>query len=324
MKVSVIMPVYNRESFVCQAIESVLQQTYKDFELIVIDDGSTDRSADLIESFSDSRLHYLRQRHSGISASMNHGLQLASGQYIARLDSDDIWLPQMLASQVAILEKETDIGVAYAKAQQIDETGNRMTEIRGKEMRFRGDSLKSMIFEDFTCNITVVARCDCFALAGRYDTSLHGNEDWDMWLRIAKYCNFEFNDQILAFFRSHSGNITKNTSPFFDKILESRIRVLDKAFADGYISSKYMNLRPIACGNVYISVGCHLLMASKYINALSAFIKSLNLNAFSAKILIRIAFLICRICAKKVFNHFYYGIRFLKWQSSIRGKIWTD
>ncbi|WP_051185151.1 glycosyltransferase [Desulfatiglans anilini] len=323
MKVSVIMPVYNRERYVCQAIESVLQQIYKDFELIVIDDGSTDRSADLIASFSDSRLHYLRQRHSGISAAMNHGLQVASGQYIARLDSDDVWLPQMLASQVAILEKETDIGVVYAKAQQIDETGNRMREVRGKAMHFTGDSLKSILFEDFTCNITVVARRGCFALAGRYDTSLYGNEDWDMWLRIAKHCKFKFNDQILAFFRSHSGNITKNTSPFFDKILETRIHVLDKAFADSGISIKYINLKPTAYSNVYISVGCHLLVASKYNKALSAFINSLNANAFSPKILIRIIFLVFTICTKKCFNQFYYGIRFMKWQSSVRGKIRT-
>jgi len=271
MKVSVIMPVYNRERYVCQAIESVLQQTYKDFELIVIDDGSTDRSADLIASFSDSRLHYLRQRHSGISAAMNHGLQVASGQYIARLDSDDIWLPQMLASQVAILEKDTDIGVAYAKAQQIDETGNRMTEVRGKEMHFPGDSLKSMLFEDFTCNITVVARRGCFALAGRYDTSLHGNEDWDMWLRIAKHCKFKFNDEILAFFRSHSGNITKNTSPFFDKIFEGRIHLLDKDFSCTYIWSECMNLKALPYSNLYISVDFQWLLFSKYIIKISCF-----------------------------------------------------
>lgn len=320
MKVSVIMPVYNREKYIGCAIESVLRQTYADFELLVIDDGSTDHTGEVVAACRDPRVKYFKRQHSGISAAMNHGLRVASGRYIARLDSDDIWLPEMLASQIGILEREPETGVVYAKAQQIDENGNRMTEVRGREPHLPDDSLMSMLFEDFTCNITVVSRRHCLDLAGLFDTSLHGNEDWDMWLRVARHCTFKFNDKILAFFRSHAGNITKSSSPFFNEILESRVRVLDKAFSDPNMSPQLMQCKPLAYGNVYVSIGAQWLSAGRYSKALSVFKNALRSARDNNLILLNISIIVCSFFIKRFLNRFEWGRRFHAWQSYIRGK----
>src|SRR5882724_2062331 len=123
-KVSVIIPTYNRAHYLGTAVNSVLSQTFSDFELIVVDDGSTDDTMRLVERFHDSRLRYIYQQHRGISAAMNAGIRAARGGYIARLDSDDIWLPDMLEVEVGVLDARPEIGLVYAKAQGMDKNCN--------------------------------------------------------------------------------------------------------------------------------------------------------------------------------------------------------
>jgi glycosyltransferase involved in cell wall biosynthesis len=111
--VSVVIPVYNGERYLAQAIQSVLEQTYKNFELIVVDDGSTDGSAATAKSFEDARLRYHYQKNGGASKARNTGIELARGGLIAFLDSDDVWLPQKLEKQIAYLEAHNEIGAVY-------------------------------------------------------------------------------------------------------------------------------------------------------------------------------------------------------------------
>src|SRR5207247_1570481 len=164
--VTVIMPVYDRERFVCEAIASVLAQTFSDLELIVVDDGSTDGTAAAVAAVEDPRLRYVAQPHRGVAAAMNTGLRSARGRYVARLDSDDVWLPDLLATQVAVLESRPEIDVVYARAQGMEADGTLTTHVWGIAPRWPADALRSQLHGDFTCNITTVARRACLERAG--------------------------------------------------------------------------------------------------------------------------------------------------------------
>src|SRR5512139_2675174 len=118
--VTVLIPTFNRTRYVGHAIRSVLQQTRRDLELLVLDDGSTDDTEAVVRAVSDARVRYVRCPHRGISATLNTGIGLARGPYIARLDSDDEWLPELLATETAVLDADPDVGLVYGRAQAMD------------------------------------------------------------------------------------------------------------------------------------------------------------------------------------------------------------
>ena len=126
-KVSVITAAYNHVKFIRQSVESVQAQTFRDFEHIVIDDGSSDGTATILESFGN-QITYVRQENSGAHASINRGIRMSSGEYIAVVDSDDAWLPNKLERQVAVLDAAPDAGMVYSLAYFIDGDGNRQDE----------------------------------------------------------------------------------------------------------------------------------------------------------------------------------------------------
>lgn len=158
MQVSVVIPTYNRAAFIREALTSVLQQTFQDFEILVIDDGSTDNTADLVKQIGDARIRYLTQNHLGVSAALDLGWRSTHGAYIARLDSDDRWLPDLLQELVTMLDSDPSLGVAFARAQGMDAQGQLLTQLIGTEERFPGHTLKSLIYGDFVCPIAVLIR----------------------------------------------------------------------------------------------------------------------------------------------------------------------
>jgi glycosyltransferase involved in cell wall biosynthesis len=284
-KVSVIIPAYNRAHLIGAAIESVLQQEFQDFEVVIIDDGSQDHTAEVVKQFSDERLRYFYQDHHGISAAMNAGLRQARGKYIARLDSDDLWLPHMLARLVPVLEARPEIGLVYSRAQAMDEQGHLLGEIRGLPEWFPGDSFGSMLYGDVTCNISLLARTVCFERAGYFDETMVVNEDWDMYLRIARHYRFAFVDQVVACFRYHSGNIT-NTGAV--QHLNSRAQVLDKIFSQPDLPAAALQLKRQAYFNVYTWVGTCWLSQKSYRQAARNFHRALYTCRYSPVALLKL------------------------------------
>src|SRR5262249_10455091 len=201
--VTVIVPTRNRARYLGEAVGSVLAQTLVDLGLVVVDDGSTDSTRDLVGAIGDPRLRYLYQPPSGIGAALNRGLRSARGRYVARLDSDDVWRPDMLETLVPILESRADVGVAYARGQAMDGDGHRLPNVQGIPERFPGDSLRSLLYDDGTCNVALLARRECFERAGFYDEDLVASEDWDMWLRVARHYRFAFVDKVVTDIRWH-------------------------------------------------------------------------------------------------------------------------
>jgi GT2 family glycosyltransferase len=261
--VTVIVPTRDRSRYLAEAIHSVLGQTFADLELFVIDDGSTDDTRGLVCAIDDPRLRYLHQDASGISAALNRGLRRARGRYVARLDSDDVWTPDMLATLVPILESQPEVGVVYARGQAMDASGRVLPNLQGAPERFPGDSLRSLVYDDMTCNVALVARRACFERAGLYDEGLLSSEDWDMWLRVARHYRFAFVDKVVARIRWHDGNLTGPGSPRLAEVLVGRSSPLDKLFRDPDLPPAVRAMRSVAYANIDLFRGQRWLQAGK-------------------------------------------------------------
>ena len=309
------MPTYNRACYLGEAIRSVLAQSFGDLELIVVDDGSTDETDDLMRQIQDPRVRYTRQGHHGISAAMNAGLRAARGAYVARLDSDDVWLPMLLEVETAQLDARPEIAAVYAKAQAMDHKGDLLAHTQGIAERYPGKPFRSILYDDFTCNSTVLARRKCFDRAGGYDESLVANEDWDMWLRVARYDRFAFVDRVMAHIRWHDGNLTGLRSSSLRSVLESRSAVLDKAFARADLTPAEQAMKPIAYRNVYTFAGLRWLDAGKRPEARAAFRQALRAGGDPGLTCLRILWAILRA---KILSRFSWGRRSMQLLADLR------
>lgn len=223
-KVSVIIPAYNREKFIARAIQSVLAQIYGDYEIIVVDDGSTDNTANIVKQFG-GKVKYILQPNGGSASARNRGIKESQGEYIAFLDSDDFWVPEKLNEQVKVLDNNPNVGIVYAKMPIVNEKGE---QVGMKPSQPSGKNFKELleIWGDIPTS-TVLTRRECFDKAGFFDTSLKTMQDIDMWLRIARlYDLYEIEGKVLAYYYRHSGQITQNRI----KVYEGLVRIYTKIY----------------------------------------------------------------------------------------------
>ena len=224
-KVSVIIPVYNCERHIREAITSVLAQTYKDYELIVIDDGSTDRSGRIVQEEFGETAKYYRQRNGGAARARNAGVQQSSGRLIAFLDADDIWLPEKLAIQVPILENRLEIGLVHCDVEGIDSSGRHVRVWRnsGRKDAYARQFLKGHIIAPYASLI----RKDIFLKAGGFDEDfpVAGYEDLEFSIRIGQLCEIYCVDKPLVKHREWArttGNVARslaNREIFLQKVI---------------------------------------------------------------------------------------------------------
>jgi len=186
-KVSVVMSVYNGERYLREAIDSILNQTFKDFEFITINDGSTDRTSEILESYNDLRIVLIHQENIGLTKSLNKGIALAKGEYIARQDADDISMPERLEKQISFLEEHKSVALLGTTVKIIDENGS-LIHIR--KYPCDSSSIKKVIKDDnYFCHGSVVFRKQFFSELGGYREIFSSAQDYDLWLRFAE--NFE-------------------------------------------------------------------------------------------------------------------------------------
>src|SRR5262245_5699214 len=198
-RLTVLLPVHDAERFLAEAIESVLAQSFRDFELLAIDDGSRDASTEILGGFArrDRRLRVVNRPHQGLIATLNDGLALARGELIARMDADDVMLPQRLARQVEALDREPDllcIGGAY---QVIDERGRRINAIR-RPCDFESILEALLSGSSAVCHAAAAYRRSAVLAAGGYDPSSQLAEDYHLWIRLAeKGCLANLPEEVL-------------------------------------------------------------------------------------------------------------------------------
>ncbi|MBI1763071.1 MAG: glycosyltransferase [Acidobacteria bacterium] len=206
-KVSVVIPVYNTAYYLPEAIESVLQQTYRDFEILVVDDGSTDNSHQVALSHTP-RVKLIAQSNGGPASARNAGMRQAGGEYIAFLDSDDAWVEDKLAEQVELLDNNPAIGLVYGKAIMYQQIG-RARQYGNTIGHTQSPTLEALLFGNFIPAQTVLFRRKCVEEIGymKESAALPVAEDFEFWLRFAKNYPLAGINRTLAYYRIHENNL---------------------------------------------------------------------------------------------------------------------
>jgi glycosyltransferase involved in cell wall biosynthesis len=205
-EISVIIPTYNRGIFLSEAIQSVLAQTYKDYEIIVVDDGSTDDTKEQVRAFGD-QIRYIYQENQGPSAARNMGIQNAKGKYIAFCDSDDRFLPTKLEKQMEFIRNNPECYMLYSWYYNVNEKGE-ITKLRKPLTCENQEHLQYCLFtRKFTIRTsTVLVHKSCFEKAGLFNEKFWYSQDWDMWLRLAAYYHGYCVEEPLSEYWLHGDN----------------------------------------------------------------------------------------------------------------------
>jgi len=205
-RISVIMPVYNGEKYLKEAIDSILHQTFDDFELIVINDCSSDSTEEIIQSYDDCRIRYIKnEKNSGVAATLNRGLDIAEGEYIARMDADDISLPQRFEKQAEFLDQNPDVAVCGAEVELFGDVENSDTyTVFGKD-----ETKINLLFSSCLCHPAVMMRSSVMKNY-RYDKTYDKFEDYEMWTRVMLKHNIDNVHGVLFKYRIHKSQVTQN------------------------------------------------------------------------------------------------------------------
>jgi len=213
-EVSVIIPVYNGEKYLSEAIESVIAQTYSDWEIIAVNDGSTDASLEILRNYEQqlpSKMHVINQENYGISIARNRAIARAKGEYIAFLDCDDLWLPEKLEKQVEFFDSNKEPGLIYSDCYVIDGDGNvKENTYTERTKPFRGNLFHELLYNNFIPTSTATSRREVLDKVGLFNPRFRVSQDYDLWLRIAETYPVDFIDKPLAKYRFRHEGISRN------------------------------------------------------------------------------------------------------------------
>lgn len=228
--VSIIIPSYNQERYLPFTIRSILAQTYRNWEAIIVDDGSTDDTSVLVARLAIPNIRYVYQENAGPAMARNVGIQVAQGEYINFLDADDELLPLFLEKSVRVLQQNPSIGGVYCRNYYIDENGNLLPQLGGKVVS-AADFQNRLLDGGFFASHAVVVRTDVVQAAGIFDPTIGPNEDWDFWLRVAAVCEMQGLPEFLIAYRVYSGKSSVlSRSSNVAEAHKSRIRAIERYF----------------------------------------------------------------------------------------------
>jgi glycosyltransferase involved in cell wall biosynthesis len=208
-RVSVVIPAYNSAPSLRGAIQSVLDQTYRDSEILVIDDGSTDDTECVVRSFGD-RVCYLKQENRGVSAARNHGIKVSRAPYVAFLDSDDLWLPGKLAEQIPLLDRDPEVGLVYSDWAVVSEENVLEPSYLSNLHAGSGYVFNELLQSGFILTSGTVVRRSCLDEVGDFDEALSITQDYDLWLRICYRWKIALVNKPLLIKKSRDGSLSSN------------------------------------------------------------------------------------------------------------------
>jgi glycosyltransferase involved in cell wall biosynthesis len=205
-KVSVLMSVYNGASYLRQSVQSILDQTFLDFEFIIVNDGSTDNTQEILESVSDPRVQVLMQPNTGLTKALNRGLKLCRGEFIARMDADDLSMPERLERQLIFFDKHPEVGMVGTAYFEIDDNGRVLSE---KACLLEDNQLRKVLIKyNPFCHTSTMIRKSVLSRVGFYDESFPYAQDYELWFRIAKHYKLANLPQFLTKNRIRDDNIS--------------------------------------------------------------------------------------------------------------------
>lgn len=242
--ISVVIPAYNAERTVLETVESVQKQTFSDLEIIVIDDGSTDRTLELVQGVIDKRLKIFSYDNGGVATARNRGISHAGGEFIAFLDADDLWTPDKLELQLAALLQNPEAGVAYSWTYFFIDGQEEISP--GKQFFFEGNVYPQLIVENFLANgSNPLIRKKAIDSVGNFDTTFSQCADWDFYLRLAARFPFVSVPSHQIFYRQSLGSMTSQTSKI-DGIEKQVLSMLDKAYKTAPAEYQYLKKQSLA------------------------------------------------------------------------------
>ena len=249
--VSVIIPTYNREILVKKALDSVLGQTYENFEIIVINDGSTDNTGNILNEYKKQypdKVFVVNQVNSGQVVARNNGIQSCRGEFVAFLDSDDIWLEDKLEKQMPLFSKR--VGLVYCGINEIDGHGNVINTV-ACQPGMRGNIYHDLLVKNRMTGGSVVITRSSIDKVGLFDTKLQAAENWDLWIRIAKEYLVDYVDEPLINYRKHGGNMSGNSQV----MAEATERIFQKHFPVVPVDLTLLEAYNKAYSNYYYQLG---------------------------------------------------------------------
>jgi glycosyltransferase involved in cell wall biosynthesis len=271
-KVSVIIPAYNQGNYLREAIQSVLDQTYPNYEIIIVDDGSTDHTCEVAHEFSDDRVMYFYQANRGLSGARNTGIRHATGDYLSYLDSDDKFTPEKLAYLVKELEDKPDIGLVAGQAIPINEDGFRV----GKTYNRPIPEIPQQLLLGNPLHVgSVLIRRTWQEIAGDFDETLRSYEDWDMWLRLVKLgCLTGWVPKPVSLYRFHTQQMTRNSR----QMTEATFSVLDKFFDDPDLTEEWLDMKDRAYSSAHLRATASYYQSKEYASAQKHLVRASELD----------------------------------------------
>ncbi len=268
-RVSVILPTYNRARLLRRSLASVLGQTYRDFEVRVVDDGSTDDTEAVVAGLADPRLAYARIDHRGVAGATNYGVRQARGEWVAFIDSDDEWVPHKLERQLAVAATLSErAGVLYASAVYVDDATGRVIGVRWPRPDGQGRVFDLLLETNWFPFVSVMARRRCFEVVGGFDERLSYGADRDWLLRAAR--QFEFYGVAESLVRVHLHH-----GPQISQDIAARI-----AFTETVLHryAGELRARPALCARKYVTLGQLRLRSGDVGSARRAFMTAMRVR----------------------------------------------
>ena len=249
--ISVVIPLYNKEKQIACTLQSVFEQTFQNFEIVIVDDGSTDNSVEEVEKFDDSRIRLIHQTNAGVSAARNRGIEEASGELIAFLDADDVWMPEYLATQYGLYQKYPECSV-YACNYEFRDSEGKVTPTIIRKLPFEGeDGILSNYFEVASCShppicsISIMVKKTAIQAIGGFPLGIKSGEDLLTWARLAVSGVIAYSRKSLAMFIRDEGLFNK----------DQQLRVPEKEDIVGQELKKLYNINRHSIGlNKYVAL----------------------------------------------------------------------
>lgn len=274
--VSIIMPAYNAEKTISDSIQSVLNQTYTDWELIIINDGSSDSTSSIVGAYPDSRIILLEQQNSGVAEARNNGIKHARGNMIAFLDSDDLWLETKLEKFMSYAATHHFTGLIYSKMRYFNENPEKSLPYAPWEAFHESSPYNNLLLVDYIPTLTVMVNKRIFDEVGLFDKNFFGTEDWDMWLRIVKKYPIAFISEELSLYRNHESGISKK----FDRQHQQQYKVMQKHLLNDQNIATVLKKKGLWLWTSYLFV--HRLKNFQILDAFGVYIKMISLLPFSS------------------------------------------
>lgn len=282
--VSIIIPTYNCALYIAETITSVLNQSFKDIELIVVDDGSTDATRDIVASFGQP-VRLVTQANAGVCVARNRGISEAAGKYICLMDHDDYWFPHKLARQVSILEQQPETGVVYSSFilwHRDESTGqfpspdsfDLNTYLDDTVPQFSGWIYHQFLIDCWMLTSTAMFRAEIFDQCGLFDESLPYSEDWDLWLRISRSYPFVQLRRPTTLYRQHAqqGNRLARDIDYRTRLLQDAVKKWGLCSQDGRCVTRHAFNKQLATYHSSFALG-HLRAGNRKL-AITALLKS--------------------------------------------------